>query len=132
MKLILVLSVFVCVGFTKKIPPLLVTSWNKLVEPYQNKCIEESQVEPDIAKNVFTKNTYLDKKPISCYFKCLHEKLNNYGSNGELNGDSIAKNIDHVTTEIAYTCIEKFISETDRCTNAYKVSTCLIEANLVD
>ncbi|KAK4879611.1 hypothetical protein RN001_007757 [Aquatica leii] len=115
-----------------KISPVLVTSWNQLVKPFQDKCIEESQVDPDLAKNVFNRNYFPDEKPISCYFKCLHENLNNYGPDGELNGDLVAKTIAGASTEIANPCIDKFKSETDRCTKAYRVSGCLAEANLID
>ncbi|KAK4879612.1 hypothetical protein RN001_007758 [Aquatica leii] len=126
MKLIFIILIKVTVFF-KPVPQSVETSVNELIAPFQEKCIEETEVDPDVAKNMFNGNELPNEEHARCYLKCLDENLNFYRPNGELDCDLMAKTLDHISADVIHKCVHKFQSETDRCIKSYKVSICLLD-----
>ncbi|KAK4879581.1 hypothetical protein RN001_007727 [Aquatica leii] len=130
MKLVIVLSAIVWSAYSITIPLSTVKSWYDVTAPYQETCIQESDVDPDIARNMLLINTLPNEMHMRCYLKCLHEKLNFYLPNGDLDKDLMVKTFDHVTPEIGDMCFAKFGSEPDHCLKSYRIVMCGVQATL--
>ncbi|KAK4879582.1 hypothetical protein RN001_007728 [Aquatica leii] len=127
MKLILILSV-VWSAYSASLPPSVIQSWNNVVAPYQETCIQESEVDPDIARNMFVRSELPNEEHMRCYLKCLHEKLNFYLPNGDLDKDLMVKTFVHITPEIGDMCFAKFGSEPNHCLKSYRIAICGVQS----
>ncbi|KAF5304154.1 hypothetical protein FQR65_LT18895 [Abscondita terminalis] len=132
MKYIVGLSMLVCVAFAKKIPPPLVDSWNDFIGKVADVCIQETLSESETIKTMLTQNEFPVEESMHCFFKCLYEKYDIMLPNGEMVKDMMVKLIDHVTSEIANTCVDQAQSETSSCKKAHKIAACIVKVNLVD
>ncbi|KAF5287964.1 hypothetical protein FQR65_LT12141 [Abscondita terminalis] len=114
------------------IPPSVVTSWNQLVGPFVEMCIDESKVDADIARNMFNRDYLPNEEHMRCYFHCINIKLGFNNPDGTFNRELMIKEINHLTPEIADKCLEKFLSEKEDCMRSYRTNLCIVEENLID
>ncbi|KAF5287963.1 hypothetical protein FQR65_LT12140 [Abscondita terminalis] len=130
------LSLIICITTiyltqSKEIPPSIVSSWNKLVQPFVETCIEEESVDAEIARNVFSKNFIPKEEHIRCYFKCIDSKLGFLLPGGKFNKELMINKIEHFTPKIADKCLQ-MLPDDDDCLKSHKLAICIVEQSLVN
>ncbi|KAK4879407.1 hypothetical protein RN001_007553 [Aquatica leii] len=114
---------------TSKVPYELIDDWNALAAVYADECLSESGANSEIARKMFENHKLVDEEHIRCYFKCLMIKYNFMSEDGVLNEDLLIKGVQHITPEIAHTCITRYGNEMEVCRKGYLVASCVAEEN---
>ncbi|KAK4879408.1 hypothetical protein RN001_007554 [Aquatica leii] len=120
--------VFIFVVFAK-VPYELIDDWNALAAVYAEECLLESGSNSEVARKMFENHKLVDEEHIRCYFKCLMRKHNFMSEDGVLDEVQLIQGVQHITPEIARTCITKHGMEIDLCRKGYLVASCVAEEN---
>ncbi|KAF5304155.1 hypothetical protein FQR65_LT18896 [Abscondita terminalis] len=95
----------------KLIPPSLADSWNSFIGKVRDVCIQETQSKSETVRTMFTQDEFPIEENMHCFSKCIYEKYGIMLSNGEIIKEMMVKLIDHVTPEIANTCVDQAQTE---------------------
>ncbi|KAK4879406.1 hypothetical protein RN001_007552 [Aquatica leii] len=111
------------------VPYELMDDWNALAAVYADECILESGADAEIAKQMFENHKLVNEEHIRCYFKCLMIRYKFMSKDGVFNAERLIQGVQHVTPEIAETCITKHGDKMDLCKKSYLVASCVAEEN---
>ncbi|KAK4879401.1 hypothetical protein RN001_007547 [Aquatica leii] len=128
MKIFIILNVLICV-VVSEVSFEIVDDWNALATPYSDVCISESGANSETAKKMFENYKLVDEERIRCYFKCILMQHKFMQEDGSFDVDRFVKGNEHVTREIADTCLSKIANEKDLCKKGYLLATCVIGEN---
>ncbi|KAF5287970.1 hypothetical protein FQR65_LT12147 [Abscondita terminalis] len=123
-------SVFIYLAHAK-VSDDLMDDWNAVASTYADECIEESEANPIVAKNMFKNHKLHDEEHIQCFIKCLNYKLKFLTDVGVYDKERFVNTLQHVTREIVDKCVEKHKFETNECKNSYLVAACFAEENYI-
>ncbi|KAF5284315.1 hypothetical protein FQA39_LY04608 [Lamprigera yunnana] len=123
MKLLLLL-IGVTVTYSLNVKPEMIEKWDKIIEPHRQKCVEESNVDANEAKNFMKADTIPQDKSFKCYLKCLMLQLGLMDDAGKINAEEIKK-LDPEADAGADECL-KIGSDPDICESAFKYTACTL------
>ncbi|KAF5296849.1 hypothetical protein FQA39_LY12367 [Lamprigera yunnana] len=125
-KFVILLIVYLHVGLAQKIPSHLAIDWTDLVAPHSEKCIVETEVDANVARNIFHDVPVEIDRTLRCYFKCLLENMEFLLPNGQLVHEKFIGVLPDFEREIVEKCVDTYNPEKDFCDKAFLVSSCIM------
>ncbi|KAF5284014.1 hypothetical protein FQR65_LT13621 [Abscondita terminalis] len=108
------------------LPPEAVEEWTKLISPFENECAPK-ETKPHEEVDGIIKEAHVEKSLETClYLKCLYEKLNFFGPNGEIMGNVVMEKLNYMTPNITKICVDEAAWEIGRCKKSYAFGNCVI------
>ncbi|KAK4878878.1 hypothetical protein RN001_011384 [Aquatica leii] len=126
-KCLVLITVLVSLGLSKKYSDSTIQAWTNLIEPYNNDCLLETNADQNDAAEM-TNNGFLRKTEESaCYLKCLYQKLEFLKDDGEIDVEAILTKAPYMNFEVSDKCKKKAASETDLCEKSYVLGNCILK-----
>ncbi|KAF5284015.1 hypothetical protein FQR65_LT13622 [Abscondita terminalis] len=120
-----VFSVVTHLVFCHHLPQNTVEEWVNLISPFQNECLPK-EAKPLEEINEIIEEAHVEKSLDTClYLKCLYEKLNFFGSNGEIMENVVMEKLHYMTPSITKMCVDEAALEMGRCKKSYAFANCL-------
>ena len=101
--------------------------WVKLLAPFQNQCIEETNVSKEYAKNWLVKQEYFDDPILQCYLTCLHRHLGIMLSDNSIDTNTLSQIAEGVNKDMAEFCNHKVKLVDNPCKKSMEISKCALD-----
>ncbi|KAF5297948.1 hypothetical protein FQR65_LT09859 [Abscondita terminalis] len=106
----LVFSLLVHLGTSGEIPSKVAEEWNNLISPFKDECLPKSKNDQEEVDDIIKQAHVKDNINICKYLKCLYEKLNLFGPDGEIMESAIVETFSYMTPTITRKCVEETAS----------------------
>ncbi|XP_031345854.1 uncharacterized protein LOC116172728 [Photinus pyralis] len=127
MKSILVLlSIMYCAVQCKTLDPVVIDEWEKGVLPHIDYCVSTTNVDWDIAKNMFRHVHLPDESTFHCYMKCIFDRMSFLNSDQELDQDQMLQHIYALTPDLSQLCVDESAGIEDICVKMYNITKCIV------
>ncbi|XP_031342195.1 uncharacterized protein LOC116170161 [Photinus pyralis] len=110
----------------KRLDPMVIAEWEEGVLPHIDYCVNITNVDWDIAKNMF-RNVHLpDESTFHCYMKCIFDRQLLLNSNQELDQDQMLEKIYGLTPDLSQLCVDESAGIEDICVRIYNITKCIV------